>query len=80
MGGLRSLRKLLKRLQARDMSLAPFALGGLHALVALNSLGRLLLVNVVGYSLVVVGLFAAVQLAFMALTRWTYLRALLPGR
>ena len=60
--------------------LLPFALGGLHALVALNSLGSLMSVNVAGYSLVVVGLFAAVQLAFMALTRWTYLRALLPGR
>lgn len=60
--------------------LLPFAVGGVHALVALNSLGNLLMVNVVGYSLLVVGLFAAVQLLFLALTRWTYLRALLPAR
>lgn len=58
--------------------LLPFAVGGVHALVALNTLGTTLGVNVVGYSLVVIGLFAAVQLAFMGLTRWTYLRALLP--
>src|SRR5690606_41034131 len=52
--------------------LLPFAIGGVHALVALNALGTILFVNVLGYSLVVVGLFGAVQLAFFALTRWTY--------
>ena len=56
--------------------LLPFAVGGVHALVALNSLGTMLLVNVVGYSLVVIALFGLVQLVFFALTRWTYLRAL----
>src|SRR5690606_8933171 len=55
--------------------LLPFAVGGVHAFVALNALGTTLGVNVVGYSFIVVGLFAAVQLAFMGLTRWTYLRA-----
>jgi putative ABC transport system permease protein len=60
--------------------LLPFAVGGVHAFVALNALGTTLGVNVVAYSFIVVGLFAVVQLAFMALTRWTYLRALLPAR
>ena len=60
--------------------LLPFAAGSVHAVVALDALGGMLLVNVLGYSLLVVLLFAAVQLAFFLLTRWTYLRALVPGR
>lgn len=64
--------------------LLPFAVGGVHALFALNALGALIgtvgadRAAVIGYALIVVGLFAAVQLAFFLLTRWTYLRALLP--
>lgn len=66
--------------QIAAVFLLPFALGGLHALVALDALGGLLMVDVVQYSLIVIGLFAAVQLAFFLLTRWTYLRALAPAR
>ncbi len=64
--------------------LLPFAVGGVHALFALNALGSLLgapgsdRTPVLGYALLVVGLFGAVQLGFFLLTRWTYLRALLP--
>ena len=58
--------------------LLPFALGAVHAVVALDSLGTLLMADVTMYSLAVVGLFAAVQLTFFLLTRWTYLRALRP--
>ncbi len=58
--------------------LLPFALGAVHALVALDSLGTLLMTDVTLYSLAVVGLFAVVQSAFFLLTRWTYLRALRP--
>ncbi len=64
--------------------LLPFAVGGVHALFALNALGALIGTTgaaraaVIGYALAVVGLFGAVQLAFFLLTRWTYLRALLP--
>lgn len=64
--------------------LLPFAVGGVHALFALNALGGLIgtvgaeRAAVIGYALIVVGLFGAVQLAFFLLTRWTYLRALLP--
>jgi len=64
--------------------LLPFAVGGVHAMFALNALGSMIgavgaaRAAVLGYALTVVGLFAAVQLAFFLLTRWTYLRALLP--
>lgn len=64
--------------------LLPFAVGSVHAIVALNALGSLLgamgsaRVAVLTYALTVVGLFAAVQLGFFLLTRWSYLRALLP--
>lgn len=64
--------------------LLPFAIGSVHAIVALNALGSLLgamgtaRVAVLTYALTVVGLFAAVQLGFFLLTRWSYLRALLP--
>jgi putative ABC transport system permease protein len=64
--------------------LLPFAVGGVHALFALNALGGLMgtagpaRAAVIGYALTVVGLFGAVQLVFFLLTRWTYLRALLP--
>ncbi|HZJ09423.1 MAG TPA: hypothetical protein VFD39_07005 [Trueperaceae bacterium] len=61
---------------ASTLACLPFAIGGLHAMVALNSLGSVLLVNVVGYSVVVVALFALIQFGFFALTSWTYLRAL----
>jgi len=60
--------------------LLPFVAGSIHAVVALDALGGLLMVNVIGYSLMVVALFAAVQFAFFLLTRWTYLRALSPYR
>ncbi len=66
--------------QIAALFLLPFALGALHALVALGALGSLLMVDVLEYSLIVVGLFAAVQFAFFLLTRWTYLRALTPAR
>lgn len=59
--------------------LLPFALGAVHAAFALDALGSLLQQDVTRYSLVVIGLFAAVQGAFFLLTRWTYLRALRPG-
>ncbi len=59
--------------------LLPFALGAVHAGFALDALGSLLQQDVTRYSLVVIGLFAAVQGAFFLLTRWTYLRALRPG-
>lgn len=65
--------------QIAALFLLPFALGGLHALVALDALGALLMVNVVQYSLIVVGLFALVQFGFFLLTRFTYLRALRPA-
>lgn len=65
--------------QIAAIFLLPFALGGLHALVALDALGALLMADVVRYSLIVIGLFAAVQFAFFLLTRWTYLRALRPA-
>ncbi|HEX6940088.1 MAG TPA: FtsX-like permease family protein [Longimicrobiales bacterium] len=64
--------------------LLPFAVGGVHALFALNALGALIGTTgaaraaVIGYALTVVALFGAVQLVFFLLTRWTYLRALLP--
>ncbi len=66
--------------QIAAIFLLPFAAGSVHAVVALDALGGMLLVNVLGYSLLVILLFAAVQLAFFLLTRWTYLRALVPGR
>ncbi len=59
--------------------LLPFALGALHAGFALDALGSLLMQDVTRYTLVVIGLFAAVQGAFFLLTRWTYLRALRPA-
>lgn len=60
--------------------LLPFALGGLHAFVALNALGAMVFTNVLQYAAVVIGLFALVQFGFFLLTRWTYLRALRPAR
>lgn len=60
--------------------LLPFAVGGVHAMVALQALGTMVMANVVQYSLVVIGLFGLVQLGFFLLTRWTYLRALTPVR
>ncbi len=66
--------------QIAAIFLLPFALGGLHALVALDALGGLLMFDVVQYSLIVVGLFAVVQFMFFLLTRATYLRALRPAR
>lgn len=67
-------------LQIAVIFLLPFAIGGLHAAVALGALGTLLMANVVQYTLIVIGLFALVQTGFYLLTRWTYLRALRPAR
>jgi putative ABC transport system permease protein len=58
----------------------PFLVGALHALFALRALGNMLLADVTLYSLIVIGLFALIQVIFYSLTRWTYLRALLPAR
>jgi len=62
--------------QIATIFLLPFALGGVHALVALEALGAMFALNVTQYSLLVVGLFAAVQFGYFLLTRVTYLRAL----
>ena len=67
-------------LQIAMIFLLPFAVGGLHAAVALGALGTLVMANVVQYTLIVIGLFALVQTGFFLLTRWTYLRALRPAR
>ncbi|MFA5552438.1 MAG: ABC transporter permease, partial [Trueperaceae bacterium] len=67
-------------LQIAMIFLLPFAVGGLHAVVALGALGTLVMANVVQYTLIVIGLFALVQTGFFLLTRWTYLRALRPAR
>ncbi len=80
-------RREADRVVSRQVALVfllPFAVGSVHAIVALNSLGSLMgalgaaRVAVLMYALSVVGLFAAVQLGFFLLTRWSYLRALLP--
>lgn len=65
--------------QIATVFLLPFALGALHASFALAALGTLVSVDVTRYTAVVIALFAAVQLLFMLLTRWTYLRALRPA-
>ncbi len=57
----------------------PFSVGAAHTVFALRALGSLVAVDVIGYALLVVGLFALVQGAFFLLTRWTYLRALRPA-
>src|SRR5690606_11113252 len=80
-------RREADRVVSRQLALVlllPFAVGSVHAIVALNSLGSLMgalgaaRVAVLTYALSVVCLFAAVQLGFFLLTRWSYLRALLP--
>ncbi|HZW98463.1 MAG TPA: ABC transporter permease [Trueperaceae bacterium] len=80
-------RRESDRVVSRQVSLVfllPFAVGSVHAIVALNALGSLIgtvgpaRVAVLAYAVTVVGLFAAVQIVFFLLTRWSYLRALLP--
>lgn len=65
--------------QLVTLFLLPFALGAVHALVALNALGTILVTDVTIYSLTVIGLFALIQGGYCLLTRWTYLRALKPA-
>ncbi len=74
----RETRKIVTT-QIAIVFLLPFAAGSIHALVALDALGTLLMTDVTGYSLIVIGLFAVVQFGFFLLTRWTYLRALIPN-
>ncbi len=57
----------------------PFSMGAVHTVFALRALGSLVAVDVIGYALLVVGLYALVQGVFFLLTRSTYLRALRPA-
>lgn len=66
--------------QIAVMFLLPLAAGSIHAVIALDALGGMFGIAVLGYSLLVVALFAVIQFGFYLLTRWTYLRALLPNQ
>lgn len=85
----RSLRRIgitgreTRRVVSAQMALIfflPFLVGAVHSLFALRALGNMLMTDVTTYSLLVVGVYAFVQALFYGLTRWTYLRALLPAR
>src|SRR5699024_5323224 len=56
--------------------LLPFAVGAVHAVVALTTFGTMLETSVASYTAIVIGLFAIVQVFFFLLTRSTYLSAL----
>lgn len=57
----------------------PFLVGALHSAVALSTLGRTLGANFFPYIATILALFFVVQVAFVLLTRLTYVRAVRPA-